>query len=98
MTDPRDMETVERTIPQPPEAIFAFLADPSRHQETDGSGSVREAKSGSQRVKLGDQFTMAMKLGVPYTMVSTIIEFEDNRRIAEQLRPTGMQAKFFGGR
>ena len=38
MTDNRDVETVERTIPQPAEAIFAFLADPRRHQEIDGSG------------------------------------------------------------
>ena len=35
-------------------------------------------------MKLGDQFGMAMKLGVPYSMVNTVIEFEDNRRIAWQ--------------
>ena len=73
MTDTRDVETVERTIPQPPEAIFAFLADPRRHHDIDGSGAVRDAKSGPERVKLGDQFSMAMRLGIPYTMVSTII-------------------------
>jgi uncharacterized protein YndB with AHSA1/START domain len=98
MTDNRDVETVERTIPQPPEAIFAFLADPRRHRDIDGSGSVREAKSGPERVKLGDQFSMSMKLGVPYTMVSTIIEFEDNRLIAWQSRSPGLMGKFTGGR
>jgi uncharacterized protein YndB with AHSA1/START domain len=98
MTDSRDVETVERTIPQPPEMIFAFLADPSRHHEIDGSGSVRDAKSGPERVKLGDQFSMSMKLGIPYTMVSTIIEFEDNRRIAWQSRPPGLMGKISGGR
>jgi len=98
MTDNRDVETVERTIPQPAEAIFAFLADPRRHQEIDGSGSVREVKSGPERVKLGDQFSMSMKLGIPYTMVSTVIEFEDNRRIAWQARPPGLMGKFTGGR
>ena len=98
MTESRDVETVERTIPQPAEAIFAFLADPRRHQEIDGSGSVRDAKSGPERVKLGDQFSMSMKLGIPYTMVSTIIEFEDNRRIAWQSRSPGWMGKFAGGR
>jgi hypothetical protein len=49
-------------------------------------------------VKLGDQFSMAMKLGIPYTMVSTIIEFEDNRRIAWQSRSPGLMGKFTGGR
>ena len=44
MTDSGDVETVERTIPAPPEAIFALLADPSRHHEIDGSGSVKAAK------------------------------------------------------
>src|SRR5712691_7402968 len=98
MTDTRDVESVERTIPQPPEAIFAFLADPRRHHDIDGSGAVREAKSGPERVKLGDQFSMAMKLGIPYTMVSTIIEFEDNRRIAWQSRSPGLMGKLTGGR
>ncbi len=98
VTDSRDVETVERTIPQPAEAIFAFLADPRRHQDIDGSGSVREAKNSPERVKLGDQFSMAMKLGIPYTMVSTIIEFEDNRRIAWQSRPPGVMGKLTGGR
>lgn len=98
MTEPRDVETVERTIPQPPEAIFAFLADPRRHHEIDGSGSVHEAKSGPERVKLGDEFRMAMKLGVPYTMVSTVIEFEENRRIAWQSRSPGLMGRFTGGR
>jgi uncharacterized protein YndB with AHSA1/START domain len=98
MTDSRDIETVERTIPQPADAIFAFLADPRRHRDIDGSGAVREAKNSPERVKLGDQFSMAMKLGVPYTMVSTIIEFEDNRRIAWQSRSPGLMGKVTGGR
>ena len=89
MTDSRDVETVERTIPQPADAIFAFLANPRRHREIDGSGALRDAKEAPERVKLGDQFSMAMKLGIPYTMVSTIIEFEDNRRIAWQSRSPG---------
>ena len=98
MTDSRDTETVERVIPAPADAIFALLADPSRHPEIDGSGSVRDAKEPSQRVKLGDKFGMQMKAGISYSMVSTVIEFEDDRRIAWQSRPPGVFGKISGGR
>ncbi len=84
MTPSADVETVERTIPALPEVIFALLADPSRHHDFDGSGMVKEAKNGPERVKLGDKFGMAMKYGVPYSTHNIVIEFEDNRRIAWQ--------------
>ena len=35
-----DAITVERTIAAPAEKIFALLADPGRHHEIDGSGTV----------------------------------------------------------
>ena len=98
MADTRDTESVERVIPAPAEEIFALLADPRRHHDIDGSGSVREAKHSPPRVKLGDKFGMAMKLGIPYSMVSEVIEFEDNRRIAWQTRPPGLIGKMSGGR
>jgi uncharacterized protein YndB with AHSA1/START domain len=98
MPDTRDTESVERVIPAPAEKIFALLADPSRHREIDGSGTVKDAKEPSHRVKLGDKFGMSMKLGVPYSMVSTVIEFEDDRRIAWQSRPPGVFGKISGGR
>jgi uncharacterized protein YndB with AHSA1/START domain len=98
MSDPRDTESVERVIPAPPDSIFALLADPRRHRDIDGSGSVREAKGTPQRVKLGDKFGMQMKAGIPYSMVSTVIEFEDDRRIAWQSRPPGVFGKISGGR
>jgi uncharacterized protein YndB with AHSA1/START domain len=97
MTNPRDTETVERVIPAAPETIFALLADPSRHQEIDGSGSVRDPKSNPHRVKLGDQFGMAMKRGVPYSTTNTVIEFEDNRRIAWKTCSASFVGKFLGG-
>jgi uncharacterized protein YndB with AHSA1/START domain len=80
-------ETVERVIPAPPEKIFALLADPSRHHDIDGSGTVRDAKNYPERLSLGAKFGMKMKMGIPYSMVSTVIEFEDNRCIAWQTRP-----------
>jgi uncharacterized protein YndB with AHSA1/START domain len=88
MTDSQDVVTVERFIAAPPEQIFALLADPARHRDIDGSGSVREAKSGGgQRLALGSKFGMSMKMGIPYSMVSEVVEFEDDRRIAWQTRP-----------
>ena len=84
-----DTVSVERVIPAPPEKIFDLLADPTRHKDIDGSGSLVEAKRPAGRLTLGDTFGMAMKMGVPYTMVSTIIELEENRRIAWQTRSRG---------
>lgn len=97
MTDPQDVVTVERVIPAPAEKIFELVANPTRHQEIDGSGSVRDAKPGPERLALGDKFGMHMKMGLPYSMVSEVIEFEDGRRIAWQTRPTVM-GNLFGGR
>ena len=97
--DDDHLTSVERTIPAPAERIFDLLADPSRHHEIDGSGSVRRAKSGSQRLVLGSTFTMSMKIGIPYSTLSTIVEYEENRRIAWQTYSTiKWLARFGGGR
>jgi uncharacterized protein YndB with AHSA1/START domain len=99
MTEHPDVVTVERVIPAPPERIFALLADPAQHHTFDGSGTVRDAKAaGAEPVQLGSQFGMNMKLGFPYSMVNTVVEFEPDRRIAWQTRPPGIFAKLFGGR
>jgi len=95
----RDTETVERLIPAPAAAIFALLADPSRHREIDGSGTVRDAADGAQQLTLGSTFGMSMKAGIPYSMASTVIEFEQDRRIAWQTRaPLRAMRLFIGGR
>jgi uncharacterized protein YndB with AHSA1/START domain len=94
-----DVETVERVIPAPADKIFALLADPRRHKDIDGSGSVRDAKDMPDRLSLGAKFGMNMKMGLPYSMESTVIEFDDNRCIAWQSRPPGkIGAKLAGGR
>ena len=98
MSESRDSISVERVIPAPPEAIFALLADPRRHHDIDGSGSVREASNCPDRLSLGARFTVAMKLGIPYTMVNEVTEFEDGRRIAWQPRPAARLGRAFGGR
>jgi len=98
MSSPDDAVSVERVIPSPPEPIFDLLADPTRHREMDGSGTVRDAKGSDGRVALGDTFGMSMKMGLPYSMVNEVIEFEENRRIAWQTRGPGPVGKLVGGR
>ena len=96
---PGDVETVERVIPAPPEKIFELLVDPRRHHDIDGSGTVQDAKDSPERLGPGSTFGMSMKAGISYSMESTVIEFEENRRIAWQTKPpVSWGAKFGGGR
>lgn len=69
-------------VPAPPERVFDLLADPRRHSELDGSGTVRDALRGPQRLSLGAKFGMKMKIGLPYVIGNQVVEFEENRRIA----------------
>lgn len=98
MTDNADVETVERLIPAPPEAIFALLADANRHPDIDGSGTVRGVKGEPQRLALDSSFGMSMRIGIPYSMVNTVIEYEENRRLAWQTRGPGALGRLVGGR
>jgi uncharacterized protein YndB with AHSA1/START domain len=99
MTDSGDVETVERIIPASAERIFAVIADPRRHREIDGSGTVRDAKKVPDKLELGAKFGMSMKVGIPYSMESTVIEYEEGRRLAWQTRPPGrLPGKLAGGR
>jgi len=82
MSDSRDVVSVARVIPAPHDAIFALLADPRRHRDIDGSGSVGEAKEVPDRLRLGSTFGMSMKRGVPYSMVNEVVEFDEGRCIA----------------
>jgi uncharacterized protein YndB with AHSA1/START domain len=93
-----DVVSVQRVIPATPDAVFDLLADPDRHHDIDGSGTVVAAKEGSQRLALGSRFGMSMKMGVPYSMVSEVIEFDEGRRIAWQTRGPTRLGRYVGGR
>lgn len=69
-------------IDAPAERIFDLLADPRRHADFDGSGSVKGSISGPARLSLGAKFGMEMKLLVPYRISSQVKEFDEGRRIA----------------
>jgi len=93
-----DSVTVERFIAAPASAIFDLLADPARHRDIDGSGTVRGAHGKPQRLQLGSRFGMSMRIGVPYAMESTVVEFEQDRRIAWQTHGPTPLGKLVAGR
>ncbi len=91
--------SVERVVPAPAQEVFALLADPRRHREIDGSGTLRDTVDGPPRLFRGARFAMRMQMGAPYSMTNTVVEYEEGRRIAWQPRPTNrLAALAIGGR
>ena len=82
-SDPDKVVSRETVVPSPPGAIFDLLADPHRHCEIDGSGSVRRSEiDAPERLSLGARFGMKMRIVVPYRITNEVVEFEEGRRIA----------------
>ena len=69
------------TINAPTHVIFDLLANPASHQRFDGSGTIKGSISGPDRLFLGAQFGMAMKIKVPYRIKNTVVAFEENKKI-----------------
>lgn len=77
------------TVAAPAEELWALLADPHRHHEVDGSGTVQATVVGPHRLATGDRFTVRMrKFGVPYRMTNTVTEAEPSR-VIEWRHPGG---------
>lgn len=75
--------SVEREIGAPAAVIFDLLAEPSKHPLLDGSGTVLGSdEANPARLSAGARFKMSMKLGVPYKITNTVVEFDEGRRIA----------------
>ncbi|MFM2071783.1 MAG: hypothetical protein RLZZ623_2046 [Actinomycetota bacterium] len=100
MSKPSDVETVERFIAAPAASIFALIADPNRHHEIDGSGTVQHTNGeASGQLELGTKFGMAMKAGFSYSMLNTVVEFEQDRCLAWQTTAANsVMARMVGGR
>lgn len=78
-----DLVEAERVIPASADTIFDLLADPQQHAAIDGSGAVRGARTkGPARLSQGAKFGMDMRMGVPYRVTNTVVEFDEGRRIA----------------
>ena len=65
-----------------PTTIFDVLADPSQHPLFDGSESVKGRMGGPPRLYLGATFSMRMRWGAPYVIKNTVVEYDEDRRIA----------------
>ncbi len=74
------------TVHAPAAELFAMLADPHRHTEVDGSGTVRDtAVTGPDRLSRGAKFTVPMRMyGLPYKITSTVTGFEDDALVEWQ--------------
>lgn len=81
-TGERDLVQARIVIDAPATRVFDLIADPRRHPDIDGSGTVRRTITGPARLSLGACFGMAMRMGVPYRVTNTVVEFEEGRRIA----------------
>lgn len=73
---------VQIVIDAPAHIIFDLLADPRRHCDFDGSGTVKSSVSGPSRLFLGARFGMGMNIKVNYRVVNTVHEFVENELIA----------------
>lgn len=94
-----DMVSVDRIIRAPASVIFDVIADPSRHADFDGSGSVKKSRSATPaRLSKGSVFVMDMKRSLPYGMANTVVEFDVDRVIAWAPRFANGRARDFFGR
>jgi hypothetical protein len=82
-SDPSRIVSRSTIVPAPAQMIFDLLADPRRHNEIDGSGTVQSAQiNAPERLSLDATFGMQMKMGLPYKITNTVVEFEENRTVA----------------
>lgn len=65
-----------------PATVFDVLVDPEQHRLFDGSETVRGTVSGPPRLYLGARFSMRMRWGAPYVITNTVVEYDEDRRIA----------------
>ena len=82
------------TVGAPAAEIYALLADPHRHHEIDGSGTVRSAAIGARELTQGARFSVRMrKYGVPYRLPLKVTHAQPPEKskpgILEWRQPTG---------
>ena len=82
-SDPSRIVSRSTIVSAPAQMIFDLLADPRRHSEIDGSGSVQSAQiNAPERLSLNATFGMQMKIGLSYKITNTVVEFEEGKTIA----------------
>ena len=72
-----------KVIAADPQTLFDIVADPQMHPRIDGSGSVKQSRAGAPaRLSKGAKFGMDMKLGAPYKVTNTVLEFDEAKSLA----------------
>ena len=76
-------------VAAPAAELYALAADPRRHCELDGSGTVRDNIAMPAEVVVGSKFSTSMKmLGLPYRITSTVTALKPNEMV-EWRHPAG---------
>ena len=76
-------------VPAPAAELFAIAADPRRHHELDGSGTVGDNIRGPAPLQLGSRFSTKMKMfGLPYRITSKVTALQPDELI-EWRHPLG---------
>ncbi len=87
-TGPRKVSRAAE-VHAPAAEIFAIVADPRRHGELDGSGTVHDTVSGPARLSEGARFSVKMTwYGLPYRITSRVTAFTPDR-VVEWQHPLG---------
>ncbi len=76
-------------VAAPAAEVFAIAADPRRHRELDGSGTVRANIKVPAKLAVGSKFSTKMKMyGLPYRITSTVTALKPNE-LVEWRHPMG---------
>jgi Polyketide cyclase / dehydrase and lipid transport len=76
-------------VQAPAAELFEIVADPHRHGELDGSGTVLGTVDGPRRLAKGAKFSVQMRqYGFPYRITSRVTDFDDGR-VVEWRHPLG---------
>jgi len=75
--------TESKVIAAQPQQLFDIVADPAMHVAMDGSGTLQATRGEvPARLSMGTTFGMDMKLGTPYKITNTVIEFVEGKQLA----------------
>jgi hypothetical protein len=76
-------------VQAPAAELFAIVADPHRHGELDGSGTVLDTVAGPRQLTRDATFSVKMKqFGLPYKITSQVTDFDDGH-VLEWRHPLG---------
>jgi hypothetical protein len=76
-------------VAAPAAELYAWAADPRRHRELDGSGTVRDNIKVPAKLGVGSKFSTKMKMyGLPYRITSTVTALKPNE-LVEWRHPVG---------